>query len=77
MAAQLEATHLSTLDEVGPQWMELCVGFDAADHEVAFWERALAVSESKFARNEREQAKARRERARCSMVRFLDKLDLA
>lgn len=56
--------------------MELCVGFDAADNEVTFWERAVAVSESKYARNELAQAKARRDRARGSMVRFLDQLDL-
>jgi len=72
----LAANYLSTLDEVAPQWTELCVGFDAADNEVTYWERALVMSEDKCARNELAQAKARREKVRCSMVRFLDQLDL-
>jgi len=75
MAAN-RAVNLSTLDELGPQWTGLSSAFDAADDDVTYWERAVAAADSKEGRQALQQARVQREVARCSMVRFLDKLEL-
>jgi len=76
MAADRAVNHLSTLDELGPQWTGLSSAFDAADDDVTYWERAVAAADSREGRQALEQAKVLREKARCSMVQFLDKLEL-
>ena len=76
MADSRAMNHLSTLDELGPLWAGLSSAFDAADDDVAYWERAVAAADSKEGRQALLQAKLQRERARCSMVQFLDKLEL-
>ena len=50
--------------------------FDAADDDVTYWERAVAETDSREGRQALVQAKVQREKARCSMVQFLDKLEL-
>ena len=76
MAADRVVNHLSTLDELGPQWTGLSSAFDAADDDVTYWEHAVATTDTKEGRQALAQAKVQREKARCSMVQFLDKLDL-
>lgn len=76
MAANRPVNHLSKLDELGPQWTGLSAAFDAADDDVTYWERAVAETDSREGRQALVQAKVQREKARCSMVQFLDKLEL-
>jgi hypothetical protein len=76
MAANRAVNHLSALDELGPRWTGLSSAFDAADEDVAYWERTVAATDSKEGRQALVQAKVQREKARCSMVQFLDKLEL-
>lgn len=76
MAANRPVNHLSKLDELGPQWTGLSAAFDAADDDVTYWERAVAETDSREGRQALVQAKLQREKARCSMVQFLDKLEL-